>query len=268
MMSTGGSVVQARQIGAPNVLVRSWRFARAVAGNLTYLARTSAPASVYVSYFRTRAAKGSLRRYAEDRRRFQEKLGGLRVSNDWFSSDIPHWLTVFDQHELRDRDIKVLEIGSWEGLSSYFLLQTLPRAQLTCVDTWAGNDEHAGSAVLGRIEGNFDANLTPFRDRLTKFKGTSFAFFSTLSPSVEFDLVYVDGSHYVDDVLLDAIKGFEHLKVGGVMIFDDYFWRYYERHLDNPGAAVNSFLNVKMGAYRVVRVYNDQIVIKKIRGGR
>lgn len=73
--------------------------------------------------------------------------------------------------------------------------------------------------------------------------------------------MYVDGSHYADDVLVDAIKGFEHLKIGGLMIFDDYFWRFYEREMEDPGAAVNGFLNVKKGAYRVVRVY--KIVIEK-----
>ena len=39
-----------------------------------------------------------------------------------------------------------------------------------------------------------------------------------------FDLIYIDGSHTAADVLTDAVLAFQLLRVGGVMIFDDYLW--------------------------------------------
>ena len=39
----------------------------------------------------------------------------------------------------------------------------------------------------------------------------------------KYNLIYNDGSHHSDDVIVDAFKAFEMLKVGGIMIFDDYF---------------------------------------------
>jgi predicted O-methyltransferase YrrM len=38
----------------------------------------------------------------------------------------------------------------------------------------------------------------------------------------KFDVIYVDGSHLACDVLFDAVNSFKLLKVGGLMIFDDY----------------------------------------------
>lgn len=98
--------------------------------------------------------------------------------------------------------------------------------------------------------------------RLTKVKGTSFAFFSAQPQRAQFDLIYIDGSHHCDDVIVDAIKGFEQLEVGGVMIFDDYLWRFYPRRNDNPAAAINAFLRLKAGCYELFMVY-AQVILRK-----
>ena len=114
---------------------------------------------------------------------FEKTKLNLKLSKDWFSNSIPYWLSVFDEYRLRSVNVKALEIGSWEGLSSYFILSELPKAQLTCVDTWKGADEHvdgteSSKIVLSKIEQNFDNNLSQFSSRLTKYKGTSLSFFS------------------------------------------------------------------------------------------
>jgi hypothetical protein len=53
------------------------------------------------------------------------------------------------------------------------------------------------------------------------------------------------------------------LKPGGVMFFDDYFWRHYPKAIDNPAAAINAFLRLKQGEYKIVRIYS-QVVIEKV----
>ena len=90
--------------------------------------------------------------------------------------------TVDRRQVLLDKPIKALEIGSWEGLSSHFILSTLSKAHLTCVDTWEGADEHkdgtaASQDTLNQIESKFNQNLKPFKHRLIKYKGTSSSFF-------------------------------------------------------------------------------------------
>ena len=40
-----------------------------------------------------------------------------------------------------------------------------------------------------------------------------------------FDFIYIDGSHTAYDVLQDAVLTHPLLKVGGVLIFDDFGWK-------------------------------------------
>lgn len=241
---------------------RAAQYAKWYVANVPYLVRTAAPLAVYAKYFMTAVRRYGLERYAPQKRDFQRVLLNERFSNDWFCGNIPHWLAAFHKYKLFDKDLEALEIGSWEGLSSRFILETLPRARLTCVDTWAGADEHQGRP-LNTIEDNFDANLLPFASRLCKFKGTSFNYFSTQQERrAQFDLIYIDGSHHSDDVIIDAVKGFEQLKTGGLMIFDDYLWRFYRRSIDNPAAAINSFLRLKAGCCEIVSVY-AQVILRK-----
>ena len=233
-----------------------------VIADFLYLFSTSAPLAVYIHYLKTRAQRHKLNTFLEKRHQFTQHLDTLHLSNDWFSRTILHWLMAFEKCEFYSKPIKALEVGSWEGLSSYFILKTLPHAHLTCVDTWQGADEHKGQDVLHQCEDHFDSNLFVFKDRLFKFKGTSFNYFNSQKDREHFDLIYIDGSHHCDDVIIDAIKGFELLKVGGIMIFDDYFWPFYKRRLENPAGAINAFLNLKRSTYRIVDVYY-QLIIQK-----
>jgi predicted O-methyltransferase YrrM len=237
--------------------------------NLRFLVRTDAQSAVFLRYLVSALRDGhKLAAYGPPLAAFRERMQSLRHSNDWFTHHIPQWLSVFEEYSLRDKTkVEVLEIGSWEGLSSYFILDSLRNAELTCVDTWQGADEHtsgyaATEQVLSAIESTFDSNLAPFGTRLTKYRGTSFSFFNEHTETGKFDLIYVDGSHHCDDVIVDAVKCFQMLKIGGLMIFDDYLWRWYPRAIDNPAAAINAFLRLKKGSYRLVRVY-AQLVIEK-----
>ena len=232
-----------------------------------YLAQTYAPINVLYCFFSKIKHRRPHSKYQQQLRDFEKTKLNLKLSNDWFSQNIPNWLSVIDEYGLRSIDIKALEIGSWEGLSSFFILSEMPNAQLTCVDTWEGADEHkdgstVSNKVLSQIEQNFDNNMSKFSSRLTKYKGTSFSFFSKNNLRCHYDFIYVDGSHHIDDVIIDALKCFEMLKVGGIMVFDDYFWKYYQRAIDNPAAAINLFLSAKLGHYKIIRLNYQVIIIK------
>jgi predicted O-methyltransferase YrrM len=227
------------------------------------LTRTLTPAKAYYAALKTQIA---IKKYKTEMDEFHYYAKtSLHITKDWFSTNIPHWLMALDGRGYENREIQVLEIGSWEGLSAHFIMRKFPKASLTCVDTWHGSAEHEATSVKA-TESNFDFNLSSFSDRLTKYKGTSLAFFAdSKNSAAQYDLIYVDGSHYCDDVLTDALEGFRRLKPGGLMIFDDYVWRFYRRFRDNPAAAVNAFLRLKSDQLKVLRVYH-QIIIEKRAG--
>jgi predicted O-methyltransferase YrrM len=241
--------------GAPS------RDARTIVSQLRFMRKTAAPRAVFKCYCATLATPPRPQQFGSAATSFQEIVSRGSYSNDWFTANIPYWTRVLNAVGLRTRRIRALEVGSWEGMSSRFILEYLPLAELTCVDTWHGSDEHSDPTVVGHTESRFDANTEAVRARLTKYKGTSHQYFAARDRQ-QFDLIYIDGSHHCNDVVVDAIRGFERLSVGGIMIFDDYLWRFYPRPLDNPAAAINAFLRLKRGAYRLLEVYWQLILTR------
>ena len=216
--------------------------------------------------------------YIRKREEFRFVKQKLKLDNDWFTGHIPTWLRALDSTTLRDKDsINCLEIGSWQGLSAYFLLSELPNAHLVCVDTWVGGDEHKAweaadehkdgansvADVVASVESTFDANLSEFKDRMVKYKGTSISYYDKNFESGAYDLIYVDGSHHSDDVVVDAFKCFEMLNIDGLLIFDDYFWNHYARAIENPAGAINTFLRLKRHQLEIV-CFDYQVVVRKI----
>ena len=194
-----------------------------------------------------------------------DRVRALRVSEDWFSPCIPRWREIFRRTGLDTKGrLQLLEIGSFEGNSSTFLLDTFGNSTLTCVDTWRGLDEHEAIKYETRkVEESFDFNTARYTDRLIKFKGTSEAFFAQADVSKEvYDFIYVDGSHYFDDVLIDALRCFSMLKVGGLMIFDDYLWSEFKRIEANPIIAINMFVRAKRKLLRVIDAGPQLVIVK------
>ena len=73
------------------------------------------------------------------------------------------------------------------------------------------------------------------------------------------------------NVLSDAVLAYELLKVGGIMIFDDYHWREYWRGLDDvrlhkhPKMAIDSFQMIYAEKMKWLSVPSrDQVFLKKI----
>jgi predicted O-methyltransferase YrrM len=237
---------------------------------IRYLFITYASYDVIFRFISDRFIKSRLlRTYESDYLSFLEKIGKLNLNSNWYAGNYFYWYSLFDKKMFYEQNrLLVLEIGSWEGLSSFFILENLPKATLTCVDTWGGSDEQNASEeetneVLQKTESNFDKNMEAFGERLIKIKSTSFDYFNKYKYRNQYDLIYVDGSHHCDDVIVDGVKCFEQLKIGGYMIFDDYLWRHYPSHLDNPASAINCLLNTKRGSFKVISVY-EQIIIQKL----
>ena len=186
---------------------------------------------------------------------------------DVYDINLVLWCATFSKIFGRADSVRILEIGSWEGRSTLFLLTYFTQGRLTAVDTWAGGDEHQHNATrdLRDLEARFDANLAPCAARLTKRKGSSLHVLpQLLDEQQKFDVIYVDGSHFADDVLADGINAWRLLKEGGVLIFDDLLWACYPRARANPTWAINLFLKYHKGEYDILNVYSQIIIRKKI----
>jgi predicted O-methyltransferase YrrM len=201
---------------------------------------------------------------------FEKNAAEGRFQQRWFDVNIVPWCAALSRVFNRADPLNILEIGSWEGRSALFLATYFPHAQLTAVDTWAGSEEHLSSATadlsdLSDLEARFDHNLSLFSARVSKRKGmSSFVLPQLLGEEHRYDLIYVDGSHFADDVLSDAVAAWQMLSEGGVMIFDDFLWAAFPRRRANPVWAVSQFLSYRSGEYRILGAYYQLILQKTV----
>ena len=154
-------------------------------------------------------------------------------SASWFSQHKTIWRRILNERKPK----RLLEVGSYEGMSTVFLIQELSKShsiELHCIDNWEGGIEHKNIKTnMQEIEERFINNMKlaskgcRHRPNIKIHKGTSsheMPKLITAGLREYFDFIYIDGSHQAPDVLLDAVLAFELLKIGGIMIFDDYLW--------------------------------------------
>jgi len=122
----------------------------------------------------------------------------FEFSEDWFSNHIPSWRRVLE----RLKPGRVLEIGSYEGRSTWFVIETCSRfgaLDLTCVDTWEGSADLPSWRMTG-VERRFDDNVhlaiadAPNPISFHKYKESSTLALAHLiaEQSHPFDFIYVD----------------------------------------------------------------------------
>lgn len=203
-----------------------------------------------------------------------------QFSNQWFAQAAkPVWSRMIPRLKPR----RILEIGSFEGASACFLIDTLASIQpieIHCVDSWGGGIEHQPGGMvpadMTEVEVRFAENLRKAiagarcAVDLQVHKGLSNRVLPGLianGQASSFDFVYIDGSHQAADVLCDAVMGFQLLRVGGIMAFDDYLW--HEKLpggvdlLRCPKLAIDAFTNIFARKIRVVPAPLKQLYVKK-----
>jgi len=148
-------------------------------------------------------------------------FAGKDFSTDWTSGNFPNWCRVFADR--REKVRRILEIGSWEGRSAIFFLEFFRNASITCIDAFASGGTSTNPA-LHLAESRFDKNTKSYGARVTKIAAESVvALHDLIKGRVEpFDLIYVDGSHFRDDVVIDSLMMWRLSAPGTIVIWDDY----------------------------------------------
>lgn len=197
-------------------------------------------------------------------------------TTDWFTGNSPRWSELTKGISGKE-NIKCLEVGSWEGKSSEFILNNIcngKNSSLVAIDTWMGSvgeKDHEGAAQEDKLFCRYVSNTKEYSN-LEMYRGASYKVLASLNTDLfdglvgQYDFIYIDGSHWAKDVLGDAVLGWELLKKGGLMMFDDYNGWRIDDNLPHtgPGIAIDSFLQSYLTMYKVLSPSHYQMHILKI----
>lgn len=150
----------------------------------------------------------------------------------WHSTD-PFFAKIIEQV---DPEV-IVEVGTWKGASAIHMarLTETVGTKIYCCDTWLGGIDHllhedTPPNGLSRKHGypqiyyTFLKNVTDsgYSNRIFPVVQTSVNAARVLSrQGVIADLVYVDGSHEINDVYADLCAYWPLVRSGGVMFGDD-----------------------------------------------
>ena len=167
---------------------------------------------------------------------------------------------------LNDKPAVGIELGTYRGESAEWMLANIfthPEARYYCVDTFLGSVEHKILEIdCTTLKMQAAQRLEPYKDRCAILVGATRSVLRhwELEPA---DSVYIDAGHGSQDVLRDSVLAWELLKVGGVMIWDDYLWNWFPEPVDNPKMAIDAFLACYARHLTILRPTGYQIAVQK-----
>lgn len=120
---------------------------------------------------------------------------------------------------LKDKDISILEIGSYAGSSAAAFVKYLPKASIYCFDVNISKFEYLSKNI--HVHG-LDINNQNKVEEVIKFIGNG-------KKENIFDLIIDDGSHLLSDIKKNFLFFFNLINPGGYYVIEDFNQpKYYE----------------------------------------
>ncbi|MDF0554112.1 tetratricopeptide repeat protein [Kamptonema sp. UHCC 0994] len=175
-----------------------------------------------------------------------------QFTQDWFTHNIPIWEKHLQQFA-GIPGLNILEIGSFQGMSTCWLLDNILTditARITSIDLY--------------FQAQFDGNIakTGVSEKVIKLEGLSQDLLVTLT-SDYYEVAYIDGCHKASSVLQDTVLSWRLVKIGGLIIFDDYEFTFPENPEQNPKLGIDTFISMYQNQLEVIHK-GYQLIVKKI----
>jgi len=177
-----------------------------------------------------------------------------------------NWYSMVNRDNFVNRPINYLEIGTFFGGNLISIAHTYgvhPGSKLYCIDPWEDYEDYPEyKDEQSSIYSTFMRNIerSGLQDKVVVKRGYSNNEILKLDDNF-FDMIYIDGNHEPEYVLEDAVLSFRKLKVGGIMIFDDYCWG----GPDMTKRGIDGFLSGYHKRITILGEKDDQVFLVKNR---
>lgn len=135
----------------------------------------------------------------------------------------------------------IIEIGTYEGRTLLYIAENYAKynskLRLVAIDPHMGSTDQTDTTLYlapNTIQEHFQHNLA-----VAKFKGFQIDYIrksstqgliDLINDKICAELIYIDGDHRADPVLTDLVLGFQVLAPGGVMLCDDFAWKFIDKN--------------------------------------
>ena len=202
------------------------------------------------------------------------------IKIDWRSCDSMAEIPEQEQMEYwvdwlasyHDRDLCILEVGSFHGQSTALLAQF---GKVTTIDLWSNVDD-----CLADYEGIGIRHWEAFIQNMTRLKLVPERVIPVVSTSDAvsnmgfFDVIFIDANHNYEAVKKDVLNTHQHLLHGGLLIFDDYKrpgFGYppldgeFQQQMTDPWIGVQRAVDelLELGGYKIVEHFRGKICLRK-----
>lgn len=200
-----------------------------------------------------------------------EYKGMYNWTNDLPEGSLNDFLNIISYfnstHNSFNKTNKILEIGTYTGISLINMVKHIPYSVGYGIDKWENYEENDllnniyNLKVMESLYYNID--VEGLKERITIIKGSSHDVLIELIRNNErFDFIYVDGSHLAFDCYLDLVLSWELLSIKGIIAIDDYLYKK-NSIIESPFESVNHFLKLYEGKYNIL-LKNYRVFLEKI----
>jgi len=122
---------------------------------------------------------------------------------------------------LKSKEIKILEIGSFSGGSAASFVKFLPLSEVYCLDINITNFKYYSKKIkVYGLDISKELMVKKFYKKINILPETKF-----------FDIIIDDGSHKLSDLIISMNTFYKNLKPGGFFVIEDFKHPNYYNHL-------------------------------------
>jgi len=148
------------------------------------------------------------------------------------------YTSFYETHlkKLKNKNLKILEVGSFSGASAASFTKYFPNSEVFCVDLNISSFVYSSKKI--HVFGANIINKKVIINILNKIK-KKYNF-------DQFDIIIDDGSHKLFDMLFSLNTLYKHVKKGGYYVIEDYKLAEIYDHLNQPNEISISTLIEKL----------------------